>query len=204
MGCPGGNWGPDCSNECPCKNNGRCEPHTGKCICLPGWDGIQCQNKCDEDHFGQNCEQICKCGVGNKCHHVTGDCSPCESGYYGLKCSKKCDCSKNGTALCYHENGNCFCKSNYYGRKCEMFCPFGYLDGVCHSEPMEAGFCSCSSDLYRCDEERGCVCKDGLDCEGGTQFIDFASLQVSEILSRLVPIFDPCGLLTVPAGRDHW
>ena len=30
--------------------------------------------------------------------------------------------------------------------------------------------------LDRCDEELGCVCKDGFDCEGGTQIIDFASL----------------------------
>ncbi len=34
--------------------------------------------------------------------------------------------------------------------------------------------------LTRCDPEEGCVCKDGLDCEGGTQFIDFASLSASQ------------------------
>ncbi len=127
---------------------------------------------------------------------MTGDCNPCPSGTYGVACSEECSCSSNGTALCYHENGNCFCKTNYYGRKCEMLCPFGYLDGVCHKEPLQDGFCSCASDLYRyggnwkiiksfqfkivltlrCDKELGCVCKDGFDCEGGTQIIDFASL----------------------------
>ncbi len=45
---------------------------------------------------------------------------------------------------------------------------------------MAAGSCSCASDMYRCDDERGCVCKDGLDCEGGTQFIDFASLSQAQ------------------------
>jgi hypothetical protein len=29
---------------------------------------------------------------------------------------------------------------------------------------------------FRCDKELGCVCKDGFDCAGGTQIIDFASL----------------------------
>jgi hypothetical protein len=91
-----------------------------------------------------------------------------------------CSCSVNGTALCYHVNGNCFCRQNYYGRTCELYCPFGYLDGVCHTVPMKAGFCSCASDLYRCDNETGCVCKDGFDCEGGTHFIDFASLRANE------------------------
>ena len=58
-----------------------------------------------------------------------------------------------------------------------MFCPFGYLDGVCHKEPMEFGYCSCPSDLYHCDKELGCVCNDGFDCEGGTHFINFDPLQ---------------------------
>ena len=52
---------------------------------------------------------------------------------------------------------------------------------------MAVGFCSCPSDLYRCDETEGCVCKDGFDCEGGTQFIDFASLQVNN--KETDPIF---------------
>ncbi len=65
------------------------------------------------------------------------------------RCSQNCSCSSSGTALCYHENGNCFCRTNHYGRRCEMHCPFGYLDGVCHTEPMAQGHCSCASDMYR-------------------------------------------------------
>lgn len=39
VGCPGGNWGPDCSEECLCENGARCEPHTGQCLCPPGFTG---------------------------------------------------------------------------------------------------------------------------------------------------------------------
>ena len=45
VGCKDGNWGPDCANPCPCLENGRCEPNTGKCICLPGWEGLHCTRR---------------------------------------------------------------------------------------------------------------------------------------------------------------
>ncbi len=45
---------------------------------------------------------------------------------------------------------------------------------------MAQGTCSCPSDLYRCDTEHGCVCKDGFDCEGGTQIIDFSPLSANQ------------------------
>ena len=45
VGCKDGNWGPDCVNPCPCLENGRCEPNTGKCICLPGWEGLHCTRR---------------------------------------------------------------------------------------------------------------------------------------------------------------
>lgn len=175
VGCPNGNWGPDCSQPCPCENDGHCEPKSGLCQCLPGYEGLHCQNKCSGLKYGQGCEKKCKCGRGSSCHHVTGECINCPRGTYGQDCAQTCECSQNGTALCFHENGNCFCKTNFYGRLCEMHCPFGYLNGKCLQE-MQDGECNCASDLYRCDPELGCVCKDGLDCEGGTQIINFASL----------------------------
>ena len=106
------------------------------------------------DRYGEGCNSLCDCPVGHRCHHVTGDCNPCSSGTFGMNCAEECSCSSNGTALCYHENGNCFCKTNYYGRKCEMYCPFGYLNGVCHQTPLTDGFCSCASDLYRFELSR--------------------------------------------------
>ena len=61
---PDGNWGTDCSRPCPCRNGGRCEPHTGQCLCPPGWKGIHCQNSCDQDKFGLDCIQQCNCSLG--------------------------------------------------------------------------------------------------------------------------------------------
>ena len=78
----GGNWGPDCSKACPCKNGGRCEPHTGQCLCAPGWKGLHCQNKCGEGAYGLDCAQTCECSVGQRCHHVSGECLPCTSGNF--------------------------------------------------------------------------------------------------------------------------
>ncbi|TRY67148.1 hypothetical protein TCAL_02952 [Tigriopus californicus] len=175
VGCPNGNWGPDCSQPCNCENDGHCEPTSGLCQCLPGYEGLHCQKKCSGLKYGQGCAKKCKCGPGSSCHHVTGECINCPQGTYGQDCAQNCECAKNGTALCFHENGNCFCQTNFYGRLCEMHCPFGYLNGKCLQE-MQDGECNCASDLYRCDSELGCVCKDGLDCEGGTQIINFASL----------------------------
>ena len=45
VGCKDGNWGPNCANPCPCLENGHCEPNTGKCICLPGWQGLHCTKR---------------------------------------------------------------------------------------------------------------------------------------------------------------
>jgi len=62
-----------------------------------------------------------------------------------------------------------------------LLCPFGYIDGVCHSQPIAAASagaeCSCPSDIFKCDPVKGCVCKQGYDCEAaGTHFVDFAKL----------------------------
>ena len=110
---PGGKWGPDCSKDCPCQNGGRCEPHTGKCLCPPGWKGLHCSHKCGDQFFGLECTQKCQCAVGQRCHHVSGECLPCTPGSYGPNCAKKCQCSSNGTALCLHTTGQCFCHPNW-------------------------------------------------------------------------------------------
>ena len=106
FGCPGGNWGKDCTNKCPCVNGGSCEATTGKCLCLPGYSGLHCQTKCDPYHYGADCNKKCECkGAGEKCYHVTGDCLPCSPGTFGAYCAQDCSCNSTGTALCYHLNG---------------------------------------------------------------------------------------------------
>lgn len=173
VGCPGGKWGPDCSKDCPCKNGGRCEPHTGKCLCPPGWKGVHCQNQCGADSYGLECTQKCQCAVGQRCHHVSGECLPCSPGTFGPKCAKKCECSKNGTALCLHTTGQCFCHPNWYGNTCELHCPFGYVDDICHIIPINGPSpCICTNDQMICDHIKGCICKENGDCGGGQRLLD--------------------------------
>ena len=53
-----------CITHGGCKNGGRCEPHTGQCLCPPGWKGIHCQNSCGLDKYGLDCTQQCNCSLG--------------------------------------------------------------------------------------------------------------------------------------------
>jgi len=172
IGCPGGNWGPDCSKVCPCQNGGRCEPHTGRCLCSPGYTGSNCENQCDSNTFGMDCSEKCACSVGQRCHHVSGECLPCTPGTYGPQCAKKCQCSQNGTALCLHTTGQCFCSPNWYGDTCQLHCPFGFVDDECHTSPIDPQVCICSSDQMTCDHVQGCICKKGGDCGGGQRLLD--------------------------------
>jgi hypothetical protein len=67
-------------------------------------------------------------------------------------------------------SGNCFCHPNWYGPKCDLFCPFGYVNGVCYNEPMSnETACSCPGSMYECDPQLGCVCNEDKNCQGGQQ-----------------------------------
>ena len=77
------------------------------------------------------------------------------SGTFGAQCANQCQCSANGTALCLHTTGQCFCSPNWYGKTCELNCPFGYVDDVCHTSPVDPDVCICSSDQMICDHIKG-------------------------------------------------
>ena len=77
------------------------------------------------------------------------------SGTFGAQCANQCQCSANGTALCLHTTGQCFCSPNWYGNTCELNCPFGYVDDVCHTSPVDPDLCICSSDQMICDHIKG-------------------------------------------------
>ena len=76
-------------------------------------------------------------------------------GTFGAQCANQCQCSTNGTALCLHTTGQCFCSPNWYGNTCELNCPFGYVDDVCHTSPVDPDVCICSSDQMICDHIKG-------------------------------------------------
>lgn len=44
----------------------------------------------------------------------------CESGKWGVKCSKSCECFNEGN--CHHITGQCQCLPGYYGEK--VMCTF--------------------------------------------------------------------------------
>lgn len=44
LACAKGTYGVQCNSLCVCKNGGRCDPVTGKCLCPPGVQGLHCEN----------------------------------------------------------------------------------------------------------------------------------------------------------------
>ena len=63
----------DTSNNCGCKNGGRCLPN-GKCDCFWGFHGAFCQLSCPENFYGQNCGRTCTCGKNAICTPDVGNC----------------------------------------------------------------------------------------------------------------------------------
>lgn len=41
--CPAGTWGINCREQCHCSDTATCNPVNGKCVCLPGWRGKNCE-----------------------------------------------------------------------------------------------------------------------------------------------------------------
>lgn len=81
----------------------------------------------------------------------------------------------------YFLTGNCFCHANWYGPKCDLFCPFGYVNGICYNEPMNnETLCSCPGDMYECDPKIGCICNEEKNCQGGQQIFSLAPLSAAE------------------------
>lgn len=141
-GCPDGRWGPDCSNPCSCSHGGHCDPVSGACDCTPGYRGPLCEAPCQPGTFGASCTEECDCGVGFTCHPVTGDCLPCSTGTWGEGCAQQCRCDVEGTELCSHKDGRCFCAGNRFGLRCELFCPFGFINSTCLTQPLGEA-CQC-------------------------------------------------------------
>lgn len=49
--CLPGRLGARCPRSCGCRHGGRCDPHTGSCLCPAGWTGDECQS-CEWDGLG--------------------------------------------------------------------------------------------------------------------------------------------------------
>ncbi|XP_062609057.1 multiple epidermal growth factor-like domains protein 10, partial [Saccostrea cucullata] len=96
-----------------------------------------------------------------ECAKASGDCTHCNTGYYGNKCEKRCP-------NCLHEacdkvSGNCTtgCKSGYYGKKCEKQC------GNCSAGPCIWYNGNCNGDCYRGYHGTKCDMKCSANCVNG-------------------------------------
>jgi len=206
IGCSGGRWGPNCKEDCKCKNGGHCHHSTGACTCPPGYQGLECQNKCSVGRFGSDCSGKCTCAVGHQCHFVTGDCTPCTTGSWGKNCANNCaHCDKKGTALCGHVDGRCYCQANRFGSSCELTCPFGFINSTCYTAPVNLK-CLCPNDLYTCDLVKGCVCPGGKDCGleviGQVEVASLSGFSVGggeDTVSHSSAVYAICALLVIGA-----
>nr|XP_034319240.1 platelet endothelial aggregation receptor 1-like isoform X1 [Crassostrea gigas] len=116
-------FGDNCSNPCPINCLDRqCHSFTGQCFnCVPGYQGQDCNQECENGKYGLNCENNCgHCQQDTQCHNVNSSClqgcSPgyigsfcnitCSKTFYGLNCLQQCSANcVNQT--CHHESGTC-------------------------------------------------------------------------------------------------
>ncbi|XP_072529591.1 tenascin-like [Salminus brasiliensis] len=170
------------TDECPddCSDQGRCVD--GKCVCFPGFSGLDCSesncpgncnNKgkcvngqcvCDPGFTGPDCSQAaCPGNCNKKGRCVNGKCV-CDSGFTGPDCSSKAcpkNCSNRGRCV----NGKCVCDSGFTGPDCSArSCPKNCsnrgrcVNGKCVCESGFAGpDCSERSCPGNCNNRGRCV-----------------------------------------------
>ncbi|KAM9839053.1 LOW QUALITY PROTEIN: tenascin-R-like [Aulostomus maculatus] len=129
----------ECPNEC--SDQGRCMD--GKCVCFPGFSGLDCSSS--------NCPR--NCNDNGRC--VNGQCV-CDPGFVAPDCSQKgCPDNCNDQGRCV--NGKCVCDSSYTG---------GFVGDDCSAISCPE---NCNS-RGRCVNGQ-CVCDDGFtgsDCSERT------------------------------------
>ncbi|XP_077986214.1 uncharacterized protein LOC144440704 [Glandiceps talaboti] len=132
IGCQGD---PVCDSS-PCQNAAECQDmwNLYTCNCLPGYDGINCENDIDE------CASS-PCLFGSQCiDHINNYTCVCTPGYIGPNCGIEIDecettvCQNNGTCQDLVNDFYCNCTSNYTGKNCEYLIP---LFQSCSDEPCQ-------------------------------------------------------------------
>ncbi|TRZ01243.1 hypothetical protein DNTS_014817 [Danionella cerebrum] len=169
-------------NECtknPCQNGGRCENRVGsyRCICQPGYNGINCQTNIDDCSSNP-------CRNGGTCVDKVGQyLCECRAGFYGERCETEVDecasnpCWNGGHCTDYVNSYTCRCPLGYDGINCERDIPDctetsclnngTCVDGINHfSCRCRHGFSGqfCQFELNECDSH---PCKNGGTCIDG-------------------------------------
>ncbi|XP_053400711.1 platelet endothelial aggregation receptor 1-like [Mercenaria mercenaria] len=172
--CNNGFYGKDCKHNCSrtCSLSGSviCDNIDGSCSngCKDGWEGIQCEKKCEEGKWGNGCANKCGNCSFTTCNNENGECpngcawgfkstkfcdKECDSGTYGVNCSSIC--SANCNSVCDKVKGTCSpCKAGWKGTNCITEC-----------EPGKWGI-SCAEDCGKCKNESACNRSNGT-CFGG-------------------------------------
>ena len=131
--CISGKKGIKCNDNCGEGCNleiTNCDMNDGTCICLEGYYGKTCNNKCDP-----NCI---------KCNNITGECYQCKDGYYPD--DKVCySCPENCDGEC--PGGICIkCKTGFYGDICNETCSIYCMNNTCDKKD---GLCDCINYFWR-------------------------------------------------------
>ncbi|KAI5089365.1 laminin subunit gamma-3, partial [Silurus meridionalis] len=117
----------------------KCDPRTGRCLCLRHVTGRNC-GQCDFGYFnlqqGLGCDS-CNCNpIGSSspgCHPITGQCTcragiegkmcdACQMGFFGFSSRgcRACNCDPMGSvSMQCHDNGTCQCRRGFVGYKCD-------------------------------------------------------------------------------------
>ncbi|XP_053395361.1 uncharacterized protein LOC123523940 isoform X4 [Mercenaria mercenaria] len=179
-------FGPNCISTCKCnsENTKLCDPKTGTCDCLTGWQGDTCEvdvNECDNETLYEctynskclntNGSYICECVTG---YVMTSDgfCEGCDRQHYGKNCLLECSCEQDNTDFCNNTDGTCKCFEGWTGETCaqdvnECLETTDVCSNKIHSE------CQNTNGSYKCDCKRGYfpqnnTCKDIDECQEGS------------------------------------
>ncbi|XP_066959442.1 multiple epidermal growth factor-like domains protein 6 isoform X2 [Macrobrachium rosenbergii] len=154
-------------SKCGCKNKGKCEPESTRCICTAGWRGTYCELPCEEGTYGRHCALKCNCRNGASCNHISGACTckpgwqgmlcsrPCPKGFWGPECHRRCRCGVG--VACNPVNGTCPCGPNSKDKNCPQ----------ANSALLRASFLiaeKCPEGKYGPGCRRNCKCQNGAQC----------------------------------------
>ena len=160
-----------------CQHDGIYLEKSKKCLCLPGFRGIHCENACDKPYeFGENCEYEClnsNCSGYLVCTSEQIGCS-CFSGYSGYNCVQKCSSKDNKwgpncqfdcetclstNSSCDIYTGKCICKDKLIsGVNCDE-CVDGYYGEDCKLKCPVKNCLKCDKLSGKCNScERNTIC----------------------------------------------
>ena len=165
----------------PCQNEAVCKPKNTNefiCECVPGYDGVICQN----DIYECNSHD---CEYGDCIDQINNYTCNCYAGFSGRFCEvelNECSsepCQNGGTCIDHINDYECFCTDEYLGPDCEY-------PNKCLESPCQHGTCHPTQDTYVCSCENGykgdncdvnindcadVVCENGGEClDGVTKF----------------------------------